>query len=461
LGFIVNVKVEIIELAPCKKQLRFELPAEDVDAAFAKVTSTFRKQANLPGYRKGKAPEAKVAAQFADKIQDQVREQLLNDCYRKGLEDNKIRPLLQPEVEEVNFKRGEALNFLATVETAPDFEMPEYKGLPAKKPKLEVADADVDNALNKLREGRAEYKEQERGTQAGDYVVVSFTGTSDGKPLTDFSPTARGMTKQENFPLHVHADEHDHFIPGFTKQLIGAKPGEERTVTVTIPDEFPSQPKLQGLNVIYEVKVMQVKEKVLPELTDEFAKSWEAESVEKLREGVRDDLKSNQEGEAMRVVRAQVHEELMKKVSFAVPEPVQQNELRIVVESMVRTRRAGGASEEDIEKAKEQITAEANPIAMDRARWFFIHPLIAETEKVEVSREEVLRVIAMQAQQMGKDPQQHVKELADNNQISAIQNQIREQKVIELIAEHAEIELVDPPEPDPAEHDHDHGHSHG
>jgi trigger factor len=259
----------------------------------------------------------------------------------------------------------------------------------------------------------------------------------------------------------VHADEHDHFIPGFTKQLIGAKPGEERTVTVTIPDEFPSQPKLQGLNVIYEVKVMQVKEKVLPELTDEFAKSWEAESVEKLREGVRDDLKSNQEGEAMRVVRAQVHEELMEKVSFAVPEPVQQNELRIVVESMVRTRRAGGASEEDIEKAKEQITAEANPIAMDRARWFFIHPLIAETEKVEVSREEVLRVIAMQAQQMGKDPQQHVKELADTNQISAIQNQIREQKVIELIAEHAEIELVDPPDPDPAEHDHDHGHSHG
>ena len=209
--------------------------------------------------------------------------------------------------------------------------------------------SNVDNALDKLREGRAEYKEQERGTQAGDYVVVSFTGTSDGKPLTDFSPTARGMTKQENFPLHVHADDHDHFIPGFTKQLIGAKPGEERTVKVTIPDEFPSQPKLQGLNVIYEVKVMQVKEKVLPELTDEFAKSWEAESVEKLREGVRDDLKSNQEGEAMRVVRAQVHEELMKKVSFDVPEPVQQNELRVVVESMVRTRRAGGASEEDIE----------------------------------------------------------------------------------------------------------------
>jgi len=454
----VNVKVEVIELAPCKKQLRFELPAEDVDVAFAEVTRTYRKQANLPGYRKGKAPEAKVAAQFAKQIEERVREQLLSDCYRKGLEENKVRPILQPEVEEVTFEKGTPMKFLVHVETAPDFELPEYKGLPAKKPKLEVSDADVENALDKLREGRAEYQEQQRAVRAGDYVVLSYTGSSDGKPLTEFSPTARGMTKQENFPLHVHDDDHDHFIPGFTRQLIGANPGDERVVNVTIPDEFPSQPKLQGLEVVYEVKVQQVKEKVLPELSDDFAKTWEAENVEKLREGVANDLKANQEGEAMRVVRAQVHEELLKKVSFDVPEPVQQNELRIVVESMVRSRRAAGASEEDIEAAKEQITAEANPIAMDRSRWFFIHPLIAEAEKLEVSREEVLRVIAMQAQQMGKDPQQHVKELADNNQISAIQNQIREQKVVEFIAEHAEIEMVDPPEPEPAEHDHDHSH---
>lgn len=454
----MNLKVEVINLAPCKKQLRFELPAEDVDAAFANVTREYRKKANLPGYRKGKAPEAKVAAQFGAQIQERVREQLLNDCYRKGLEDNKVRPILQPEVEEVTFEKGQPLNFLATVETAPEFELPEYKGLPAKKPKMEVTDAAVEAALDKLREGRAEYKEQDRAVQAGDYVVLSYTGTSDGKPLTDFSPTARGMTKQENFPLHVHDDDHDHFIPGFTKQLIGAQPGDERTVTVTIPDEFPAQPKLQGLEVIYEVKVQQVKEKVLPELNDEFAKTWEADSVEKLREGVRDDLKANQEGEAMSAVRAQVHAELLKTVSFDVPEPVQQNELRIVVESIVRSRRAAGASEEDIEAAKEQITAEANPIAMDRSRWFFIHPLIAEREKIEVSREEVLRVIAMQAQQMGKDPQQHVKELAENNQISAIQNQIREQKVVEFIADNAEIELVDPPEADPSEHDHAHSH---
>ena len=104
----MNVKVEIIELAPCKKQLRFELPAEDVDVAFTDTTKQFQKQANLPGFRKGKAPLAKVQVQFAKDIESRVRDQLLNDSYRKGVEDNKLKPILDPEVEEVNFKQGEA-----------------------------------------------------------------------------------------------------------------------------------------------------------------------------------------------------------------------------------------------------------------------------------------------------------------------------------------------------------------
>ena len=131
----MNLNVELVDLGPCKKQLRFELPAEEVDAAFSASAKNFQKQANLSGYRKGKAPMAKVKAQFADQIESRVREQLLNDSYRKGIEDNKLRPILNPEVEEVNFKQGEALTFIATVEIEPTFELPDYKGLPAERPK--------------------------------------------------------------------------------------------------------------------------------------------------------------------------------------------------------------------------------------------------------------------------------------------------------------------------------------
>lgn len=458
----MNLKIELVDLAPCKKQLRFELPAEDVDVAFTDTTKQFQKQANLPGFRKGKAPLAKVQAQFAKDIESRVRDQLLNDSYRKGVEDNKLKPILDPEVEEVNFKQGEALTFIATVETAPDFELPNFKELPAQQPKMEVTDEQVVKALNHLREGRAEYKEQDRAVKDDDHVVLSFTGTSNGQPLTEISPTARGMTEQKNMPLHVHADaEHDHFIPGFTSQIIGAAKGEERTIEVTFPDEFDAQPKLQGMTATYVVTVEQVKEKVLPELDDEFAKSWEAESLEKLREGVRTDLEANQKGDARRLVRMQVQSEYAKQLTFDVPETFQQQEMRNAVNNLVRSRRAAGESEEDIDKAKDQITAEANAAAIDNLRWFFAHKRIADEEKLEVSRDEVIQVIAAQAQQAGKDPQQHIKELQENNQIGYIQNRILEEKVIDLMADHATITEIDPPAEEAAEDEQSHGHSHG
>ena len=153
----MNLNVELVDLGPCKKQLRFELPVEDVDAAFGEVTKQFQKQANLPGYRKGKAPLDKVQARFSQQIEDEVQKKLLNDSYRKGVEDNSLKPVLDPEVDEVNFKKGEAFSFLANIETAPEFELPEYKGIPAERPKVEVGDADVEAAINHLREGRAEY----------------------------------------------------------------------------------------------------------------------------------------------------------------------------------------------------------------------------------------------------------------------------------------------------------------
>ena len=153
----MNLNVELVDLGPCKKQLRFELPLEDVDAAFGEVTKQFQKQANLPGFRKGKAPLDKVQARFSQQIEDEVHKKLLNDSYRKGVEDNDLKPVLDPEVDEVNFKKGEAFSFLANIETAPEFELPEYKGIPAERPKVEVGDADVELSLIHISEPTRPY----------------------------------------------------------------------------------------------------------------------------------------------------------------------------------------------------------------------------------------------------------------------------------------------------------------
>ena len=288
---------------------------------------------------------------------------------------------------------------------------------------------------------------------------MSFTGTIDGKPITEFSPTARGLSEQKNMPLHVHAEaEHDHFIPNFTGQLIDAKKGEQKTIEVAFPDEYPAQPKLQGLKATYEVTGDEVKEKVLPELNDEFAKSWQAESMEKLRNGVKEDLEANQKGEAKDEVCNQVHKAYIAKLDFAVPPSFQQQEMQYAVQHAVRVKRAQGVSEEEVEKSKDQITAEANAKALDNLRWMFAHKRIAEEEKVEVGQEDVLREVYRDAQKMGKDPQALIKDITENNQIAHYQSRALMNNVINLLAEHAKITEVDPPE---EEHDHGHSHSHG
>jgi len=283
----VNVTVE--NLAPCRKLIRVEVDAPSVDAAFDRVTAEFRREARFPGFRPGKAPLELVTRTYSKQIEEEVKRKLISENYRKAVEDQKLQVVSKPDIEEIQFGRGQALQFAATVETAPEFTLPEYKGIPIRREVKLVSDADVEHALNVLREQQATYSDVARPVQMGDFVVVNYSGTSDGKPLTDIAPTARGLTQKNNSWLHMATP--DPFIPGFTEQLVGAQAGERRTVTVDFPGDFVA-PQLAGKKGVYEVEILQVKEKVLPELTEELAKSYRAENLEKLREGVKRDLQN-------------------------------------------------------------------------------------------------------------------------------------------------------------------------
>ena len=146
----MNVTVE--NLAPCKKLMRVEVDAQAVDEAFASTTKDFQKQANLPGFRPGKAPVQLVLKKYEKDIQDEVKRKLISDSYRKAVEEKKIDVLGYPDIEEIQFARGQALQFAATIETEPEFPLPEYKGLPVTREAKTVTEADVERALNLLRE---------------------------------------------------------------------------------------------------------------------------------------------------------------------------------------------------------------------------------------------------------------------------------------------------------------------
>jgi trigger factor len=429
----VNVSVE--NLAPCKKLVRVELDATAVDAAFDAITKDIQKQAALPGFRPGKAPRAMVEKKYDAEIKDEAKRKLIGDAYRQAIADQKISVVGQPDIEEVQFGRGQVLQFTATVETAPDFQLPEYKGLPAKLDTKSVTDADVERALEMLRGQHAAYNTAARPLANGDIAVVNYTGTCDGKPITELAPTAKGLTEQKNFWIETTEGT---FIPGFAAQLIGAQAGEKRTVNVDFPADFVTR-ELQGKKGAYEVELVEVKEKALPALDDELAKKFGAENLEKLKTGVRADLENELKYSRSKAVRAQVVRELLNKVNFDLPETAVAAETRNVVYDLVRQNTQRGVGREVIEKQKDEIYAAAAGNAKERVKLAFLVGRIAEQEKIQTSQEDVLRRAQQLAAMYQMPFDQFVKDLQKRNGVNELYEQVMHEKVLELLEKNAII----------------------
>ncbi len=434
----MNVTVQ--NLAPCKKLVRVEVEAEKVNEAFVSVTRDYRKHANLPGFRPGKAPEEMVVRKYEKDIQDEVKRKLISESYRNAVEEQKLDVLGQPDIEEIQFNRGQPLQFAATVETAPEFQLPEYKGLPAKREARSVTDADVDQALTILREQRTNFKTVERVVQTGDIAVVNYTGTSEGKPITEIAPTAKGLTEQKGFWVEATSNS---FIPGFADQLMGAKAGDKRTVNVDFPADFVTK-ELAGKKGVYEVEVTEVKEKVLPPLDEELAKAYGAESLEKLQAGVRKDLENELTFKQTRSIRDQLLQELMSRVNFELPESAVAHETRNVVYDLVRENTKRGISREDIEQQKDRIYSAASANAKNRVKIAFLLQKIAEKEDIKVSQEEIGHRIQHLAGMYQIPPDQFLRDLKKRNGLIEIYDQVMNEKVIEMLQQNAKIEEVAP-----------------
>jgi trigger factor len=271
-------------------------------------------------------------------------------------------------------------------------------------------------------------------------VVVSYTGTSDGKPLTIIAPNARGLTEQKNFWVEVKPDS---FIPGFAMQLEGAKAGEKRTVNIDFPADFVT-PELAGKKATYDVEVVEVKERNLPSLDDAFAKSYGAENLEKLREGVRSDLQNELNSRQKRSIRGQIVKELLGKMTFDLPETQVQQETRNVVYEIVSENQKRGIPKEVIDKQKDEIFNASTNTAKERVKASYVFQKIADKEGIRVSREELQGRIAILAQNYQMTPQKFMQELEKRDGLSEIYQQMVHEKVVDYLQEHAKIEDVQP-----------------
>jgi trigger factor len=289
-----------------------------------------------------------------------------------------------------------------------------------------------------LQGQQGKFEKVDSPVKQGDYVVVSYTGTSEGKPLTLIAPTARGLTEQKNFWVEVKPDS---FIPGFATQLEGAQAGDKRTVNIDFPADFVT-PELAGKKATYDVDVIEVKERILPAVDDAFAKAYGAENLDKLREGVRSDLQNELNLRQKRSIRGQLVKELLGKMNFDLPETQVQQETRNVVYEIVSENQKRGIPKELIDKQKDEIFNASTNTAKERVKAAYVFQKIAEKEGIRVSREELQGRISVLAQTYQMTPQKFMQELEKRDGVTEIYQQMVHEKVVDYLQEHAKIEDV-------------------
>jgi trigger factor len=292
--------------------------------------------------------------------------------------------------------------------------------------------------LGLLARQHAKFETVARELKPGDVAVVNYTGACDGKPIIETAPTAKGLTEQKNFWIDAAPDS---FIQGFADQLVGSKAGDKRTVNVDFPADFVTK-ELAGKKGVFEVEIVEVKEKVLPPIDDAFAKKYDAENLEKLRAGVRHDLENELKFSQEKSIRGQIIRELLDRVMFELPETAVAHETRNVVYDIVRENSQRGVTREVIEQQKDGIYSAATRSAKERVKLAFLIQRIAEQEKIAVSEEEVLRRAQSLAAMYQIPLEQFLKDLQKRNGVPELYDQIAHEKVLAFLEQNAKIEDV-------------------
>ncbi|MCU9592847.1 trigger factor [Caldibacillus thermolactis] len=409
-------------------KLTVEVDAETFNKALDQAFKKVVKQVNVPGFRKGRVPRPIFEQRFGvEALYQDALDIVLPEAYTKAVEETSIEPVSQPEIDIEQIGKNEALIFTAEVTLKPEVKLGEYKGLEVEKVDTEVTDEDVENELKELQKRHAELvvKEDEAAAE-GDTVVIDFEGFVDGEAFEG--------GKAENHSLELGSGS---FIPGFEEQLIGVKAGEEKEVNVTFPEEYHAE-ELAGKDAVFKVKVHEVKSLELPELDDEFAVDVddEVETLDALREKIKNRLKESKEHEAKHTIENAVIEQAAENAEIDVPEVMIENEIDRMMKEFEQRLQAQGLnldlykqfSGQDESELKEQMKADAEK----RVRVSLTLEAIAKAENIEVTDEEVEKELEKMSETYNL-PVDQIKQILGST--DSIKEDLKLNKAVELLVE--------------------------
>src|SRR5215212_1340102 len=421
------------ELPNSRVEVAVEVPAADVDKATARTARAMAKEMRMPGFRAGKAPPSLVIQRlgFGAVLQEAIRD-ALPEWYEGALLEAEVSPIGDPDIQmsSVPENEGEPLQFEFEVGVRPEAQLGNYKGLEVGKEEKEVPDEIVDTEVERVREGFARLEPVEREAHEGDSLLIDFEGFLDGSAFQG------GAAEDYLLPLGS-----GQLIEGFEEQLVGAKAGEEREVRVTFPEDYQAE-HLAGEEAIFKVKVKEVREKVLPELDDDFAAdASEFDTLEELRGSIREKVGEALGSRAEEDFRVAAIDAAVAEATVEVPAELATARATERWERMERQLASRGMDPNQFlqmqGKPRDELIEETKEDAEKELRREAVVTAIAEAEGIEVSEEEMVEALAHSAEHERTTPEKLLERLRQSGRDSMVREDLRAQKAIKLVAESA------------------------
>ena len=419
------MKVKIDNLKDSQKLIRIEVEPQRVNAVLDDVYKDIQKIARIPGFRVGKAPRDLIEVHYNKAAEDEAVSHLVWESYRQAVLEQKIESVEYPVIEEVNFKRGEPLKFTARVDVRPEFKLKAYKGIRIKQEPPEVTDEEVNNALKNVAESLAQYKDIEsRPIAVGDYIVCDYECFVEAK-LVD---------KNNKLWLYINEQLQPKEL---LSALVGANKDVTKEVEVTHPTDY-QQKELAGKRAVYKITPKQIKQKIVPELTDDLAKdTGHFKNLEELKAHLRQRLLKTKQDQIRQGIENQIFDNLLKNHSFNIPLSVVERQTQRLIEDAKLRLMYQGYKKEDVDKQDEQLKKTLSENAKDHVRIFFILDEIAKQERIEVTDEELDEKIKAIAKNMNEELSVVSKRLEEKNLVESLRDQMVQDKVAEFLLREA------------------------
>jgi trigger factor len=414
-----------VEAADCKRSLEIEIPLEEVERAKERVTNSFKERARLPGFRPGKAPLSMIQSRFESQIRSEVLEALLPQAFRQRVEKDELKVVGTPDISDLKFEADQPIRFKADFEVAPQFEVSEYRGLPAKYEEPTVSDDEIVKRLESLRESKAEYPNLDpRPVESGDFVLVHL------KSLAGLAETI-----EQDVQIEVGGEE---TLPEFNEGLIGMNPEETKEVSVTYPENY-GQENLAGKTVTFELTPKFVRKKELPELDDEFARDLgDYQTLDELKEAIRRSIFQEKQYTAQQAAKEELIDHLVEVNQFAVPEAYIDRQIENQVRMQLRSLAGEGADPAKLNLDWKKIKEAQRDKALRNVRASLLLEKIAEKEGISANKDEVDREIQRIARQEREAVPVTRARLEKDGTTGRIAGHIQTEKTLQFLFEQAQ-----------------------